>query len=161
MEKHLSSKIPGLDQQRILIHGEENYERKVYRVAKWGVDDSKSFLSSYEEYLLNPDGLSKPDLSEIGGYATSCNSTIKIPKKLLKFLKRKYFNLYPHPIIVVGKTIMGLSQETYRRIPNYSDKTHVDWWIYSGSESVLTKIFEIVDIEGNTNEVKQIEENEK
>lgn len=145
MEKELSSHIPPLMKEEIRKQGEENFERIVYRVAKWGIDDSRSFLGSYDEYLLNPNGRSMPDIKEIGGYSTSCNITPKNPKKILKFIKQKYNEIYPRPVIIMGKTICGLSQETYKRIPGYKDLTHVDWWIYLESDKILSNNFELYE----------------
>ena len=37
--------------------------------------------------------------------------------------------IYPHPIILQGRTTNGLVQITIEREKDYSDKLHVDWWI--------------------------------
>ncbi|MCD7996353.1 MAG: hypothetical protein LUH21_03870 [Clostridiales bacterium] len=145
MEKELSSNIPPAMKEEILVQGEENFEITVYRVAKWGIDDSRSFLGSYDEYLINPNGSTLPDINEIGGYSTSCNLTPKRPKKILKCLKQKYNKIYPRPVVIVGNPLCGLSQETHKRIPNYKDKTHVDWWIYLGSDQILSNSFKLYE----------------
>lgn len=145
MAKELSSSIPPSIKEDILKQGEENFDRIVYRVAKWGIDDSRSFLGSYDEYLVNPDGRSMPDIKDIGGYSTSCNLTPKAPKKILKCLKTKYSEVYPKPVVVVGKTICGLSQETYKRITDYKDKTHVDWWIYLDCDELIFNCFALYE----------------
>lgn len=144
MDKELSSNIPPLIKKEILKQGKENFETIVYRVAKWGIDNSKSYLGSYDEYLLNPNS-NPPNINEIGGYSTSCNLTPKKPEKMLRLLKRKYIEEYPKPVIIVGKTVCGLSQKTYERIPDYKDKTHVDWWIYLGCDQVVSNFFKLYE----------------
>jgi hypothetical protein len=128
----------------IYRNGKEQNEQHVYRVSKSGIINESTFWCSYEEYQYE-DRKSKKSPDEIGLYSTSCYLSPKSPEKFLNFIKRRYHEQYPHPILIHGNTICGLSQLTKDRIPNYKDKDHVDWWIYKGNFEKIKNNFEICE----------------
>ena len=73
---------------------------------------------------------------KVGTYSTSVYLDKKPCEKFVKCLKKK---IYPHPIILQGRTTNGLVQRTIEREKDYSDKLHVDWWIFEGE---VEKVFE-------------------
>lgn len=146
----LSDCIPPDIAEEIRINGKENDEQHVYRIAKRGSVSKIEFMGSYEECLYENRPF-KGDLSLIGSYSTSCFLTPQYPQKFLGYLKARLFKKYPHPIIIHGYTICGLSQLTKDRIPGYSQDDHVDWWIYKGKiDEVVTayKVYEDYGQEG-------------
>lgn len=119
-------------------NGIENFNQKVYRVAKYGTIDMRTFYNTYDEYKSENRLqylIQKYSLNDIGTYSTSCHNSLVSPKKYIKFLKSRLKELYPNPKIIIGKTICGLSQLSIERDPNYLDETHIDWWIYDLEES--------------------------
>ena len=136
--------IPSDLVKKIIINGKEQNNQHVYRVAKRGKITDVEFMGTYEETLYEQRNCDK-DLTEIGSYSTSCYLTPKNPRKFLKFLKRSLFKKYPHPIIIHGNTICGLSQLTKERILDYPDEEHIDWWIYKGSFDELVKEFKVFE----------------
>lgn len=114
--------------ERILNAGGGFNEMHVYRVAAYGLDDKKSFLSSYQEEIT---GLAvwrpKPlDTSRISAYSTSCSQSLEDMQRFLKvcFRQRKQ----PNAEIVVGitKSDCGPSKLNPKN-------RHVDWWLYLNS----------------------------
>ena len=54
---------------------------------------------------------------------------------------------YPHPIILQGRTTNGLVQQPIEREPDYTDKLHVDWWIFKGEvEEVFENFHELEEV---------------
>jgi len=150
---NLSACIPAELVDEIRKNGKEWDDRHVYRVAKRGEIDEIGFLNSYEEALYDNRSC-EDDLTEIGTYSTSCYLTPKRPRKFMKFLKKKFFESYPQPIIIHGNTICGLSQITKERILDYPDDEHIDWWIYQGSYDKLIVEFEVFEEFGSERSVK-------
>lgn len=136
--------IPGNIVREIQINGKEQVGQHVYRVAKRGIIDNTTFMGSYEEALFENRPFKK-DLCDIGSYSTSCYLTLKYPLKFLRFLKAKYYKRYPHPAIIHGNTICGLSQLTRERKLENKEEDHVDWWIYKNSLGKLITSFSFVD----------------
>lgn len=94
--------------------------------------------STYEEIqagILPDNGMRYPK-DKVGTYSTSVYLDKKPCEKFVKCLKKK---IYPHPIILQGRTTNGLVQRTIEREKDYSDKLHVDWWIFEGE---VEKVFE-------------------
>lgn len=131
----LSDFIPDDVKSKILECGKEQ-DIDVYRVAKSGIIDENTFLSSFEEYKLGLIPTIK-DLQDVSTYSTSCYLDIKKLKKTLKMLMK--YN--PRAQVIKGKVKFGLSQITKERIPNKD--SHVDWWIYKNQNKVLMSEFKI------------------
>ena len=141
--KDLADCIPEYLIEKIRKNGMEQDKQHVYRVAKRGIISSVDFMGSYEETLFEKRPF-KGDLNEIGAYSTSCYLTLKYPIKFLGYLKAKLFKKYPHPTIIQGNTICGLSQLTKERILDNQEEDHIDWWIYKDSFDILTQTFTYV-----------------
>ena len=93
---------------------------------------------TYEEIqagILPDNGMRYPK-DKVGTYSTSVYLDKKPCEKFVKCLKKK---IYPHPIILQGRTTNGLVKRTIEREKDYSDKLHVDWWIFEGE---VEKVFE-------------------
>lgn len=142
--KDLADCIPEYLVTEIKKNGKEQNGQHVYRVAKRGIINDIAFMGSYEETFYENRPF-KGDLGEIGSYSTSCYLSTKYPEKFLGFLKAKLFKNYPHPVIIHGYTICGLSQLTTERLPDYSHEDHVDWWIYKGTFDRLIQTFTYVE----------------
>ncbi len=154
MEKthNLADCIPENLIEEIKINGKEQYNQLVYRAAKRGKIDEIAFMNSFDEYNYE-NRENNNDLNDIGSYSTSCYTTPKHPQKFLKCLKKKYFNKYPQPCIILGHTICGLSQRTKERKPEYPNKEHIDWWIYKdGFEEICSAFKFFENWEGQKNE---------
>ena len=123
----------------LLKNGKENFQQKVYRVAKFGMINEETFFNTFVEHKTEnrlEQLKRKYGLDNIGTYSTSCYSTKESPDKYLKLLKERLRKKYPCPIIIEGKTVCGLSQLTIERDSNYLDNTHIDWWIYNKKCSI-------------------------
>ena len=116
----------------------EELKEPVYRVAKMGTIDKVAFYSTYEEIQTGivPDNEMRYPKDKVGTYSTYVYLDKKPCEKFVKCLKKK---IYPHPIILQGRTTNGLVQRTIEREKDYSDKLHVDWWIFEGE---VEKVFE-------------------
>lgn len=142
--KDLADCIPLKIAEEIRKNGKEQEGQHVYRIAKRGIINDIAFMGSYEETLFENRPFKK-DLNDIGSYSTSCYLTLKHPRKFLGFLKARLFKQYPHPIIIHGNTICGLSQLTKERRTEDQEGDHVDWWIYKGSFNTLVQTFAPVE----------------
>lgn len=142
--KDLADCIPENLVKEIRKNGIEQDEQHVYRVAKRGSIDEIAFMGSYEETLFENRNFND-DLNEIGSYSTSCYLSTKYPEKFLGFLKAKLYKKYPHPNIIHGYTICGLSQLTTERLSNCPEEDHIDWWIYRGSFNKLIQTFALYE----------------
>lgn len=156
MEKtyDLADCIPKELIEEIRINGKEQYDQLVYRVAKRGIIDEIAFMNSFDECLYE-NRENNNDLNDIGSYSTSCYTTPKHPQKFLKCLKKKHFDKFPQPSIILGNTICGLSQQTAKRKAEYPYKEHIDWWIYKNSFKEVCSafsFFEDIKQEGLKNE---------
>ncbi len=145
MEKisNLADCIPPELVEEIYKNGKEHNDQHVYRVAKYGIINEIAFLGTYEECIYEKRE-NRYNINEIGTYSTSCYITPKMPQKFLCNLKRKHFKKFPHPIIIHGNTICGLSQLTIER-DSSSNEEHIDWWIYKDSFQKLQETFEVYD----------------
>ena len=111
-------------------------EMSKYCISWIGGEDKK--WVKYEEIqagILPDNGMRYPK-DKVGTYSTSVYLDKKPCEKFVKCLKKK---IYPHPIILQGRTTNGLVQRTIEREKDYSDKLHVDWWIFEGE---VEKVFE-------------------
>lgn len=154
MYRRLAESIPNDIIDKIYECGKENSECFVYRFCKRGIINEIAFLNSYDEYMLENREI-KDSIDNVITFSTSCSLTDKKPKQLCKLIKKKYFLQFPTPCIIAGHTIGGLSQRTIERDPNYSDKNHIDWWIYQDCIEDIIAAFTIIDdinIEVNNNE---------
>ncbi len=142
--KDLADCIPEYLVEKIRKNGKEQDEQHVYRVAKRGIISNVEFMGSYEETLFEKRPF-KGNLEEIGSYSTSCYLTLKYPIKFLRYLKASLFKKYPHPTIIQGNTVCGLSQLTKERIPDYEKEDHIDWWIYKDNFDKLVQSFTFVE----------------
>lgn len=112
----------------------------VYRVCITGEISKSTFLSTYEEDLINPSRKQHP-LDDPGTFGTSLSISPNRLKNILKCLTR----YYPEPYIIIGKVLsfLGPAQKTYERTHSKKDKDHVDWWLYTDSDpSYLFKKYE-------------------
>lgn len=141
----LESNIP-IDLQNEIknqANGNEHFS-EVYRVAKWGKIEERTFLSTFSEiqcgYIEDSERYAK---DEIGTYSTSVYTDRKNCDKFIKLLKRgRRLRLkYPYPVIIKGKTSMGYVQKTKDRILDYNDDTHIDWWIFKDKRTVVMADF--------------------
>lgn len=145
----LESNIPKNICNEIINQAKENeHINDVYRVAKWGKIEEKTFLNTYGEIELGyiEDNEEKYPKNEIGTYSTSVYTERKNCDKFIKMLKRsvRLRELYPYPVVIKGKTSNGLVQKTIERIPNY-DPTHVDWWLFCGRKEIVLTDFALCD----------------
>lgn len=146
MHRRLAESIPNALIDKIYEYGRENPERVVYRLCKRGIIDNLAFLNSYDEYMNENRKITDSlDINNVITYSTSCSLTSKKPKQLCKLIKKKYFSQFPTPCIIVGHTIGGLSQKTKDRDLDYSDKNHIDWWIYQDCVENIIADFKIMD----------------
>lgn len=145
----LESNIPS-EMCKIICEQAANNEHydKVFRVAKWGQNSDRTFLSTYSEienkYI--PDNEERYPKDNIGTYSTSVYTEVKPCDKFIKSLRKKTLKkLYPNPLILVGTTSKGLVQRTIDRELDYSDPTHIDWWIYRGKMQEVAKDFKVYE----------------
>ena len=129
----------------------EEIKEPVYRVAKNGKKDKVAFFSTYEEILegILPDNEKKYPKNKVITYSTSVYLDKKPCEKFIKCLKKNVATkeTYPHPIIIQGRTTNGLVQQTIEREPDYTDKLHVDWWIFKGEvEEVFKNFHELEEV---------------
>lgn len=103
----------------------------VYRICTTGKIQKNSFLSTYEEDLMNPNR-KRHSLNDPGTFGTSVFMTPQTTKNALKCLTRHH----PEAYIIIGtaSSSLGPVQETYNRTHNKRDKDHVDWWLYADSD---------------------------
>lgn len=145
----LSNSIPTDIAEKIAANGKENPHQIVYRVAKRGNIDETAFLSTYEEDMLDNGKLREGrDPNNISTYSTSCYLSRKRPQKFLGYLKQQLINIYPHPILMTGRTICGLSQLTAEREPDTPESDHVDWWIYPDyAETIAGSFYPVEEVQ--------------
>lgn len=146
----LQQNIP-VNLQKSIIEQTENNSHfdKVYRVAKWGFGDPRTFISTYSEIQQNliPDSDAKYPKDKIGTYSTSFYTSKSPCNKFIAFLKKRLKKFYPNPVILIGKTSDGLVQRTIERDSNHPEANHVDWWIYDGKEDYVTINFSLAEEE--------------
>ena len=97
--------------------------------------NKESFLSTYEMVVLGkkpapPDWGSRED--DPSAYSVSCNDTLEGARNPLKCLVRH------HPAAILARghasSDLGPLQRTADRVPQYRDKSHIDWWLYADSD---------------------------
>lgn len=151
-EYTLNDNIPKFLQQKIIEEAKDNkHFSKVFRVAKWGLNDSRNFISTFSEIQKKyiPDSDIKYPKDKIGTYSTSVFTNPKSCCRFIRCLNTKLREVYPHPVILEGKTSQGLVQQTKIRDKNYKDPTHVDWWIYQDKENLIENDFTLFEEEGD------------
>ncbi len=143
-DKKFSSSIPANLIPSILESGKENFDQLVYRVSKSGLINADAFLNSYDERIKEKRDIKNLNLDDIGTYSTSCYLSAESLDFLLGILKRRYFEEYPSPRVIMGYTVGGLSQRTIERDPK-TKGDHVDWWIYSDAIDEVVSDFQFYD----------------
>lgn len=137
-KESLKNKFPSYFPIELLPDGAKEQELEVYRVCKWGKVEANAFLTTYEEYRMNP-GLKEAgndESQDIGDYSLSCYQAKKDAIKRLHFFTKHN----PQAILAKGITTpsYGPSQLTIERERRKHDKSHVDWWLYEGATPHLS-----------------------
>lgn len=103
----------------------------VYRVCTTKDITKRTFFSTYEEDLLNPNR-KRHSLDDPSTFGTTVFMTLESVNNVLKCLTRHY----PAPYIILGKVLsdLGPAQKTYERTQLKKDKDHVDWWLYTNAD---------------------------
>lgn len=140
--QELRENIPEACKQEIFKIGEQSTHFScVYRVAKTGKIEERTFISTFDEieegYI--PDNEARYPKDDVGTYSTSVYTDRKMCDKFINMLKKsvRLRETYPHPEVLMGKTSNGIVQRTVDRKPEYEDDTHVDWWIFRGKVSTV------------------------
>lgn len=106
-----------------------------YRIANYGVKDPRSYLSSFEERILEHSCDQRPlDPDNAESYSTSLFDTKDYPNHLLKLFMREH----PAAELIHGQTdpSCGPSKMGTKNFKNKRDsKTyhHISWWIYKNA----------------------------
>ena len=126
-----------------------NADILVYRVGKYGKNDSTAFLNYYEEAVkgLKPIRRNKEQYLEkcrknIDSLSVSCYEK---KEDIEDYYKITLKDTYPARILLHGRPASdcGLSCRTKERKENYTN-SHVDWWLFQDSQP--WKHFEEVEV---------------
>lgn len=121
--------------KEILPQGLPDMQIEVFRVCTVGTISREAFLSSYEEMSLGKKPFPQyweQRKNKPGSFSVSCNDSIQGGLNPLKCVRRPY----PKAFLMCGiaSSVFGPMQRTADRIPNYTDKTHIDWWLYKDAD---------------------------
>lgn len=116
--------------EKIINKGGTFTAYRAYRVAKYGLEDPRSFLSTYQEKVLR--GVTpklppnkKPKNLGLSEYSTSCFNSMDKPRDICK---TSMIN-YPKAVIVKGVTCPACGPTKLN-----TEKGHIDWWLYKDTK---------------------------
>ena len=115
---------------RILKNGGEFKEyHDVYRVAKYGLNDPRSFYSTIQEKILESNGALRPNESKkkpaLSDYSTSLSTSVE---KMAAYLQHSEQN-HPKATIIIGYT-----KKEFGPTKLNVESKHIHWWLYKGAE---------------------------